>query len=80
MLEQRKNVRRKEQQRQCVMNGPQPHSPSFCATQEEELENSGVKLSLRNLEGRTEEWGEDVFILWLCFSLSYSNLIGDKLN
>ena len=36
----------------------------------------GVKLSL----GRREGWGEGVFKIWFYFSLSYSNLIGDKLN
>jgi len=35
-----------------------------------------VKLSL----GRKEGWGESVFKIWLNFSLSYSDLIGGKLN
>ena len=36
----------------------------------------GVKLSL----GRREGWGEGVFKMWFCFSLSYSDLIGDELK
>jgi len=42
----------------------------------EEVENSGVKLS----PGRREGWEEDVFKIWFYFSLSYSDVIGDKLN
>jgi len=42
----------------------------------EEVENSGVKLSL----GRRERWGEGVFKIFFYFSLLYSDLIGDKLN
>jgi len=30
--------------------------------------------------GRREGWGEGVFKIWNYFSLSYSDLIGDKLN
>ena len=30
--------------------------------------------------GRTEGWGEGVFKIWFYFSLSYSDLIGNKLN
>jgi len=35
-----------------------------------------VKLSL----GRREEWGDGVFKIWFYFSLSYSDLAGNKLN
>jgi len=37
---------------------------------------SGVKLS----PGRWKEWGGGVFKIWVYFSLSYSDLIGNKLN
>ena len=36
----------------------------------------GVKLSPE----RRERWGEDVYKIWFYFSLSYSDLIGNKLN
>jgi len=35
-----------------------------------------VKLS----PGRREGWGEGVFKILFCFSLSFSGFIGDKLN
>ena len=51
---------------------PRPPAPLG----EKEVENSGVKLSL----GRREGWGEGVFKIWFYFSLSYSDLTGNKLN
>lgn len=50
------------------------HSPSLCATEAEELEKSGVKLSL----GRGEAWGEVVSGFSLCFYLSRSDLTHNK--
>ena len=52
---------------------PIPHPPA--PLRREEVENSGVKLSL----GRNEAWGEGVFKICFYFSLSYSDLIGNKL-
>ena len=39
-----------------------------------EVENLGVKSSLRRREG----WGKGVFMIWFYFSLPYSDLICDK--
>ena len=52
------------------------HSLSPCAAQGEEVENLGVKSSL----GRREGWREGVLRFSFYFSLSYSDLIGKKLN
>lgn len=54
-LEQGKSVRRKEQQRHDELT-TNPHCSPPCTTGREEVEKSGVKLSL----GR-ERWGEGVF-------------------
>ena len=51
---------------------PRPPEP----LQREEIENSRVKLSL----GRKEGWGEGVLRFSFYFSLSYSDLIDNKLN
>jgi len=40
------------------------------------VENSGVKLN----PGRRQGWGEGAFKIWFYFALSYSDLIGNKLN
>jgi len=56
-----------------MMNNHSPASP--CAAWRE-VEKSGVKLSL----GKREGWGEGVLRFNFYFSLSYSNLIGNKLN
>jgi len=53
---------------------PIPCSPALLLRGE--VENLGVKLG----SGRREGWGESVFNIWFYFSLSYSYLIGDKLN
>ena len=53
-----------------------PIPASLCRWRWEEVEESGAKLSL----GRREGWGEGVFKIWFYFSLSYSDLTGNKLN
>ena len=52
-----------------------PHSPSPCAAQAEEVENSGGKLSL----GRREGWGEGVYRFVLLSHYPTSLLIGNKI-
>ena len=52
-----------------------PHFPSPCTAGKEEVENTGVKVS----PGRREGWGGGIFKVWFYFSLSVSDLFGDKL-
>jgi len=74
-MEQRQSVRRKERQRQCVMNSPQPPFPiPLRCLWGEGREKLGGKLSL----GRREGWGKGVFKILFYLSLYYSELIGDK--
>ena len=70
-------LRRKEQQRQRVVNCPQPpfpHPPALLGGRGWRIEEQ----SWAQEEGR--DGGEDVFRIWFYFSLSYSDLIGKKLN
>jgi len=78
MLEQRKSPPpEKEEEAEAMCNGltaapfpvPLHHSGEGCR-------ETGVKSTL----GRREGWGECVFRIWIYFSLSYSDLIGDELN
>jgi len=52
---------------------PIPRTPVSLGGRRER--KSGVKLS----PGRKEESGEGIFKIWVYFSLSYSDLIGNKL-
>jgi len=53
---------------------PIPHLPAPCGGRKET--KLGVRLSLGSKEG----WEEGIFKIRFYFSLSYSDLIGDKLN
>jgi len=52
---------------------PIPHCPALLGARRE---RNGVELS----SGRRKGWGEDVFNIWIYFSLTYSNSVSDELN
>ena len=79
MLEQGQSVRsppmrRKEQESQRVTNWPQPPFP----VPQHHLGGGGRKTEVEPRKKR--EVGQRCYTMWLYFSLSYSNWIGDKLN
>lgn len=65
----------KKQQR-LVMTDHSPHSPSLFCSGVKEVQKIGSEVEPRKKEGVR---GSN-FEVWICFSLSYCDLIGNKLN
>ena len=70
-------LRRKERQRQCVMNWPQPPFP-VALRHSRRGGRENWEWSWAQEEGRGG--GGRCFMVWFCFLLSYIDLIGNKLN
>jgi len=58
------------------MNLPQSHSPYPCAAGREEVEKIGNVVE----PGKEGGMGGRCFKIWFHFTLTYPNLIGNKLN
>ena len=70
------SLSRKERQRQCVMNWPQPPFPVPLSI----LEGGGREVASEDEPGKKGGMGGRCLKIWIYFSISYSDLVGDKLN